>query len=53
MRNTGSELIENTDSAPTYIQCDSGQVGWPDGTRWVYEESPSKTSETVSNKIGR
>jgi hypothetical protein len=40
-------------SAPTYVQCDSGQVGWPNGTRWVYKESAGKASETISNKIGR
>jgi hypothetical protein len=39
-------------SAATYVQCDSGQVGWPNGTRWVYEESAGKASKTVSNKIG-
>jgi hypothetical protein len=40
-------------SAGTYVQCDSGQVGWPNGTRWVYEESAGKASEAVSHKTGR
>jgi hypothetical protein len=40
-------------SGTTYIQCDSDQVVWPNGTRWVYEESAGKTSKTVSDKIRR
>jgi hypothetical protein len=52
MRNMGSELIKTPMSAPTYIQCDSGQVGWPNGTRRVYEESAGKAGETVSDKTG-
>jgi hypothetical protein len=49
----GSELIKNTDECPTYVQCDSGQVGWPNGTRLVYKESAGNASKTISNKTDR
>jgi hypothetical protein len=40
-------------SAPTYVHCNNSQVKRPNGTRWVYEESAGKASETVSDKVGR
>jgi hypothetical protein len=45
-------LSRTPEIAHTYIKRDSGQVGWPNGTRWVYEELPSKAGETVSDKTG-
>ena len=39
--------------AVAYIQRDSGQASWPDGTRWIDKESPGETGEAVSDKVGR
>ena len=39
-------------SVITHVQRNSGQVRWPNGARWIYKESPGKTSETVSDKVG-
>ena len=39
-------------SVTTYVQCDNGQVAWPNGTRWVHKESAGDASETVSDEIG-
>ena len=49
----GKNLSRTPKSPATYVQRDNCQARWPNGTRWVYEESPSETSETVSDKIGR
>ena len=46
-------MLGTTMCAVAYVQRDSGQVGWPDSARWVYKESSGKSSETISNKVGR
>jgi len=37
----------------TYIQRDRSKAPGPNGTSWVHEESPSKTGETVPDKVCR
>jgi hypothetical protein len=53
MRNTGWNSSRTPMGAVTYVQCDSGQIGWPNRTSWVHEESAGKASETVSDKASR
>jgi hypothetical protein len=48
----GRNLSGTPMSAVTYVQCNSGQVGWPDSARRVHKKSAGEASETVPNKIG-